>query len=138
MATVPYQSSNVAILPAATAAIGRGAIAAIFLMGGLSKIADPAGTIAYIEAAGLPFAALGFVLAVLVETVGSAALIAGYHTRIVALGMAAFSVATALFFHNQLGDHSQFLHFFKNIAIAGGLLNVAALGGGAWSLDARR
>ena len=30
------------------------------------------------------------------------------------------------------------LMFFKNMAIMGGLLTVAAWGAGAWSLDARR
>ena len=52
--------------------------------------------------------------------------------------LALFSVVAALFFHNQLGDMNQSIHFFKNLAIAGGLLQLAAFGGGALSLDARR
>ena len=32
----------------------------------------------------------------------------------------------------------QQLMFFKNMAIVGGLLTLAASGAGAWSLDARR
>jgi putative oxidoreductase len=32
----------------------------------------------------------------------------------------------------------QQLLFFKNIAVVGGLLAIAANGAGAWSLDARR
>jgi putative oxidoreductase len=32
----------------------------------------------------------------------------------------------------------QQLMFFKNIAVVGGLLTLAAWGAGAWSLDARR
>jgi putative oxidoreductase len=32
----------------------------------------------------------------------------------------------------------QQIMFFKNIAIAGGLLMMTAFGAGAWSLDARR
>jgi putative oxidoreductase len=47
-------------------------------------------------------------------------------------------VATALAFHNQFGDQNQFIHFLKNLAIAGGLLQVAAFGAGALSLDAYR
>ena len=30
------------------------------------------------------------------------------------------------------------LHFFKNVAMAGGLLQVVAFGGGRFSLDSRR
>ncbi|WP_234843501.1 DoxX family protein [Sinorhizobium meliloti] len=56
----------------------------------------------------------------------------------VALILALFSVATALTFHNNLSDLNQFIHFFKNIAMAGGLLQVVAFGAGRYSLDARR
>ena len=49
-----------------------------------------------------------------------------------------FTLATAVFFHNHFGDQNQFIHFFKNIAIAGGLPYVIAFGGGRVSLDARR
>ncbi|ACF07963.1 hypothetical protein SMa5017 (plasmid) [Sinorhizobium meliloti 1021] len=72
------------------------------------------------------------------EIVGSIALILGFQTRIVALILALFSVATALTFHNNLSDLNQFIHFFKNIAMAGGLLQVVAFGAGRYSLDARR
>nr|WP_275092504.1 DoxX family protein [Sinorhizobium meliloti] len=65
-------------------------------------------------------------------------MILGFQTRIVALILALFSVATALTFHNNLSDLNQFIHFFKNIAMAGGLLQVVAFGAGRYSLDARR
>ena len=41
-------------------------------------------------------------------------------------------------FHDHFGDQNQFIHFLKNLAIAGGLLQVAATGAGAYSLDALR
>lgn len=132
-ATRPASSSTDVL-----ALVGRIAIAVIFILAGISKITDPAGTIGYIASVGLPFPTLGLIGAILVEVVGSIALIVGYRTRAVALLLAVFSVVTALIFHNQLGDQMQFLNFFKNIAIAGGLLNVAALGGGRLSLDARK
>ena len=52
--------------------------------------------------------------------------------------MAAFTVVTAFAFHFNLADQNQFIHFLKNLAITGGLLQVAAFGGGAFSLDGRR
>ncbi|ROO31704.1 LysR family transcriptional regulator [Pseudomonas sp. AF76] len=117
---------------------GRILLSAIFLLSGVSKIGASAGMVAYIESVGLPFPSLALAIAILVEVVGGVALILGYRTRLVAAGLALFSVATALAFHNQLGDQNQFIHFFKNIAMAGGLLQVVAFGAGRFSLDARR
>ncbi|ASP36491.1 DoxX family protein [Labrenzia sp. VG12] len=113
-------------------------IAPLFLLSGLNKLGSAEATIAWIDAAGLPFATLGYIAAVVVEIFGSLALIAGFKTRYVAAIMALFTVAAALAFHNQLGDQNQFIHFFKNIAIAGGLLQIVAFGAGRFSLDALR
>jgi len=112
-------------------------IAPLFLLSGITKLGSAEATIAWIDAAGLPFATLGYIAAVVVEIFGSLALIAGYKTRYAAGIMAVFTVAAALAFHNQLGDQNQFIHFFKNIAIAGGLLQIVAFGAGRYSLDAR-
>lgn len=117
---------------------GRILIAPLFLLSGFSKLTAPAATIAMIASSGLPFAALGFALAVLIEVAGSIALVVGYRTRTVAAVMALFTIATALAFHNNLADQNQFIHFFKNISIAGGLLQLVAFGAGRLSLDARR
>ncbi|WP_225205904.1 DoxX family protein [Novosphingobium huizhouense] len=114
----------------ALAFAGRVLIAAIFVLSGLSKVTAPAATIGYIESAGLPFAQAALALAVLVELGGGLALIAGYRVRLVALLLAGFSLVTAFAFHGAIGDQNQFIHFFKNVAMAGGLLQVAAFGGG--------
>ena len=120
------------------AATGRVLLAAIFVLSGFSKISDPAASLGYIGSVGLPLPAVALGGAILVELVGGLALILGYRTRLVALTLAAFSIVTAIFFHSALGDQNQFIHFFKNIAMAGGLLQVAAFGAGAVSFDARR
>jgi putative oxidoreductase len=117
--------------------VGRILIAAMFLLSGLSKLAAPSYTVGYITSAGLPLPWLGYAIAVAVEIGGSLALIAGYQTRVVAALFAAFSIATALAFHNHFADQNQFIHFFKNVAMAGGLLQVVAFGAGRFSLDAR-
>lgn len=115
--------------------IARVSIAAIFLLSGLSKLAAPAGTIGYIASAGLPLPEVGYAVALLVEIVGGLLLIVGYRTRVVAAALALFTVAAAVFFHNTLGDQNQFIHFFKNLAIAGGLLQIVAYGAGRLSFD---
>lgn len=118
--------------------IGRAMISAIFLLSGMSKLAAPAMTIGYIQSVGLPLPSVAFALSAFVEIAGGLALLLGYRTRAVAAALALFSLATAVFFHSALGDQNQFIHFFKNIAMAGGLLQIVAFGGGRFSLDARR
>lgn len=120
------------------AVVGRLLLAAIFLISGFSKLANPAGTIGYIASSGLPLPEVAYAGAVFVEVILAAALVLGYRTRLVAAAIAGFTLVTAFAFHFNLGDQNQFIHFFKNIAIAGGLLQVIALGGGKFSLDARR
>jgi putative oxidoreductase len=122
----------------ALALVGRIGLSAIFLLSGISKITAPATMIGYISSVGLPFPTLALAGAIAVEVGGGIALILGYRTRIVAAILALFSIVTALAFHNALGDQNQFIHFFKNIAMAGGLAQVAAFGAGRFSLDARR
>jgi len=87
--------------------------------------------------AGLPLATLGYAAAVIVELGGGLLLLAGYQTRIVASVLAVFSIITALVFHHAFGDQNQMIHFMKNLAMAGGLLQVASFGAGAFSLDGR-
>jgi len=121
-----------------TALAGRALLSALFLISGFGKLAAPAATKAYIAASGLPLVDLAYLGALVVEIGFALALLVGYRTRLVALAMAAFTLVTAFVFHANLGDQMQFINFFKNVSIAGGLLQVAAFGAGAFSLDARR
>ncbi|RYE77794.1 MAG: DoxX family protein, partial [Oxalobacteraceae bacterium] len=98
----------------AAPAIGRVLLAAIFIFSGIGKALAPAGTIGYIASSGLPFATLGLVAAVAIELGGGVMLALGVKTRLVAAVLAAFSVLTALVFHNALGDQNQLIHFLKN------------------------
>lgn len=119
-------------------AVGRAMISVPFLLSGLSKLAAPAMTIGYIQSVGLPLPSVAFALSAFVEIVGGIALLLGLRTRIVASILFLFCLATAAFFHRDFGDQDQFIHFFKNVAMAGGLLHVVAFGGGRVSLDGRR
>ena len=118
--------------------VGRLLIATIYLLSGASKVSAPAATIGYIQSVGLPLPALGLLIAFLVEIGGGVALVLGYRTRLVAAIMALFTIVTALAFHHNFADQNQFIHFFKNLAMAGGLLQLVAYGAGPVSLDARR
>jgi len=121
-----------------TAAAGRLLIALLFLLSGFAKMADPASTIGYIASAGLPLPYVSYSGAVVVEIVGGILLVLGYRTRVVALVIAAYSIAAAIGFHRDFADQNQMIHFLKNVAIVGGLLQIVSFGAGAFSLDARR
>lgn len=121
-----------------SASAGRLLLSALFVISGISKLGAPAATKGYIAAAGLPFVDLAYIAAIVVEVGLGLALLVGYRTRLVGALMAAFTVVTAFAFHFNLADQNQFIHFMKNLSIAGGLLQVVAFGGGAFSLDARR
>lgn len=117
---------------------GRILLAAIFVISGLGKLAAPEATIGYIASAHLPVPTAAYGVAVVVELLGGLLLIAGYRTRLVAAVIALFTVGAAFGFHNNFADQNQMIHFLKNIAITGGLLQVVAFGAGAFSLDALR
>lgn len=114
---------------------GRVMLAAIFLLSGIQKLTAYAGTQVYMESAGVPGAMLPLVIAV--EIGGALALILGLWTRLVALGLALFCLATAALFHDKLADQMQFIMFWKNVAMAGGFLIVAAHAPGPLTLDSK-
>ncbi len=115
---------------------GRVMIALIFVLAGLNKISAIEGTQGYMEAMGLP----GILIypTILFEVAAGLAIIAGFKTRYVALALAGFSLLSAIIFHNQLGDQTQFILFMKNVAMAGGFLLLARYGAGELSIDNHR
>ncbi|MEZ5809770.1 MAG: DoxX family protein [Rhizobiaceae bacterium] len=125
-------SNNVVLL------IGRVLLSFMFIMSGLQKFGDIAGTAGYIGSVGLPAATLLAWLATIFEVVAGLAVLVGFQMRIAAWLLAAFCVFTALVFHNSLGDMTQMLLFTKNLTIAGGFLALSVAGAGALSLDAKR
>jgi putative oxidoreductase len=130
-------TSDTRAIAAAGCFLGRLMISALFLISGIGKIAAPAATIAYIAAVGLPFPQLDLAIAIAVELILAPALVLGYRTHLVAAVLAVYCVVSALVFHHTFADSNQFLHFFKNIAMAGGLLQIVVFGGGRFSWDAR-
>ena len=124
---------NTSVIPV----IGRVLLAAIFILSGIGKLAAPAATMGYIASTGLPFAPLALAIAIGVELGGGLLLALGVKTRLVAAGLAVFSIVTGLAFHNAVCDQNQMIHLLKNFAMAGGLLQVVAFGAGAYSFDNR-
>ena len=119
-----------------SAPIGRIFLAAIFIMSGMGKITNYAGTQGYMDAMGVPGVMLPLVI--ILEVLGGIAIVIGFKARFVAFLMAGFSVVSAILFHADFGDQTQLNMFMKNIAIAGGFLLIVAHGAGAYSLDNRQ
>lgn len=103
---------------------GRLLLAQLFLIAGIGKIGAYAGTQAYMASAGVPGMLLPLVI--LLEVGGALTLALGWQTRLTALALAGFSLISAALFHTNFGDQVQMIMFMKNLAIAGGLLAVAA------------
>jgi len=144
-ATTTLSSSGVSTnsLQDITALVGRILIAYLFIPAGIGKLMGFAGTVGYVASAGLPLPELGAALAIVVELGLGIALLLGYKTRVTALVMAVFTVATALFFHKYWSAPDamkmmQQINFNKNIAIAGGLIALAGFGAGRLSIDGKR
>lgn len=116
--------------------IARIMLALIFILAGVGKIMDPAGTSGYMEAMGVPSVLLWPTVAL--EIIGGIALVVGYKTAFAALSLAIFSIAAAVLFHSNFGDKMQMILFMKNIAMAGGLLLLAAGGTTGFSLDKKK
>lgn len=115
---------------------GRIGLSLIFIISGWGKITGFEGTQQYMQAAGVPGALLPLVI--LLELGGGLAIAAGLFTRWVALALAVFTLATAAIFHANFGDAMQAISFWKNVAIAGGFLLLAAQGPGEFSIDGVR
>jgi len=122
--------------------LGRALIALLFIPAGIAKILGFMGTMGYIAAMGVPFPSVAAVIAIVVELGLGLLLLAGYQTRWSALVLAVFTLVITFIFHPFWGIPAEMVMsqqqvFFKNIAIVGGLLGIAASGAGAWSLDAK-
>jgi putative oxidoreductase len=118
------------------ALIGRFLLGAIFIWSGFGKIGSPADTIQFIAGSGLPMSDAAYLVAVLIEVGGGFALLLGWQVRAAATALAVFALVTAATFHAHVADHATAIQFMKNLAIAGGLLQVAAYGAGIFSIDA--
>ena len=116
--------------------LGRMMLALIFILAGVGKIMDPAGTMGYMQSVGLPGALLWPTIAL--EVLGGLVVAVGFKIRYAAIALAIFTIATAVIFHRNFADQMQMIMFLKNIAIAGGLLLLAVGGRTAYSMDNRR
>ena len=126
------------------ALLGRILVAAVFVLSGVNKMGNFAGTAAFMTSAGLPMAELLLVPTIAIEIVCGLMLVVGWQTRAAALVLLLFMVPVTAVFHNPWAAtdaamaQQQMIHFLKNLAIMGGLLNLLAFGAGSYSLESRK
>ena len=115
--------------------VGRVLIALLFLGGAVQKLSDPSQVVGMITGIGLPGWLVWPVTAF--NIAAGLCLVLGPYVRGWALVLAAYCIFTS-YFHWQLrADPWQVTIMVKNIAIAGGLLILAAQGPGRLTLFGR-
>jgi len=122
--------------------IARLAVATVFVHGGWGKLGSLDATAGAIASQGVPAAEAGALFAASLELFGGLAIAFGIGTRWAALALAVFLVPATWFFHNPIGLEAaaaqmQWIHVYKNLAIAGGLLAFTAFGPGPLAVEAR-
>ena len=105
--------------------IGRGVLAALFVLAGITKIAGPKPVLDHMAQEGVPKILFPGVIAL--ELFAGGALMIGFHPGIAAATLSVFCVATAIVFHRNFKERSERTQFTKDIALAGALAVLAAL-----------
>ena len=120
--------------------IARFLLAAVFIVFGVRSILGFAGSVGYFTKLGFPAPEAMVVLAIIIQLVGGIALVIGWKTGWAAWLLVAYVVIATIMAHRYWEyDAAQYVpqmtNFFKNLAIIGGLLVVAAFGPGRYSVD---
>jgi putative oxidoreductase len=104
--------------------IGRVLVATLFILAGVVKVINPKPFLEHMTQFGVPTFFLPAVIAL--ELGGGLAILIGWRVREAAGALGIFCVLTAAIFHHQLGIKTETTLFLKDLAIAGGLLALAA------------
>lgn len=124
--------------------VARLMLALVFIVAGFQKLGAYQQTVSYMEGQGVPGLLLPIVL--LVEIGGGLMVALGWHARYAAAVLALFSLAAGLVFQLmpalEAYDPDLFYghisHFWKDVAIAGGMAMIVANGPGLFSMEARK
>ncbi|ANK87316.1 MULTISPECIES: DoxX family protein [unclassified Rhizobium] len=113
--------------------LGRLLLSLIFLHEGSVLASDISTTVDTFAKLGLA-APVAFAVIAL-QLAAGLSVAAGFLSRLGALALAFFCLATALLFHTNFDSQNELLHFEKDLAIAGGMFVLVASGAGSISID---
>ena len=125
-------NSSLAIL------VGRVLLSILFILAGYSKLTAISATAGWFGSIGLPMPTVTTVVVGLVELLGGLAVLIGFKTRIAAIVLALFTLGATAVAHLDFSQAGNALMLQKNLGLTGGFLLLAALGAGAYSIDAKR
>ena len=103
---------------------GRFLIALLFVLAGVGKIIGPKPFLDHMAEKGVPKLLLPLVVAF--EIGGGALVLVGWQGVWAASALGVFCIVTAVVFHRDWTEKAERTLFFKDLAIAGGLLVLAA------------
>ena len=121
--------------------VGRVAFAALFLPSGLLKAMNLQAFIYSVDGRGVPFAPMLAPIGAVLEFLGGLALLLGVQVRIASVVLLVFTVLATLIAHRfweyapGAAHEMQRISFFKNVAIVGGFVFLAAHGGGRYCVE---
>jgi putative oxidoreductase len=120
--------------------LGRLALASFFLWTGWGEIRSWGGFVQAMSGQGLPLPWLVLPIVITVQIAGAVALLLGLRTRWAAFGLLVVTIVLTWYLHRYWSAppadmRDEAIDFYKNAAVAGGLLYVMAYGPGSWSLD---
>jgi len=118
-------------------------ISAIFVQGALGKITGWSGQAEYMASHGMRFIPPLLAAALVIEVLGTVALLTGYQARAAAFAMFLYLGIVSAMLHNfwalsGMSAGANQTAFMKNLGIMGGLLLISAFGPGRWAIGARR
>jgi putative oxidoreductase len=124
------QNAKTYLLP-----LARLLMSSLFIWDGIVQARNPAGTIQYFTSVHVPVPDVAVWISIAIHLIGGVALLVGFKTRWAAALLILLCLGTAFGVHLPIGDRANMIHFYKNLAMAGGLLYVVAFGAGSVSVD---
>jgi putative oxidoreductase len=120
--------------------LARAAFAALFVPAGLRKLMDLSSFAASLVKRGVPYADVLAPIGAGVEFIAGVAVLVGFQTRLATVALIVFTIIATLIGHRfwefeGQARQMQQSHFFKNVAIIGGLFALWVSGGGRYAID---
>jgi putative oxidoreductase len=105
--------------------------------GALLKIMNMESTSAYMASQGMVFISFFLILTIAIQLFGGLAVVIGYKVKLMAFVLAGLTLVINVVMHDFWNIPDQTQNFVKNMGIFAGLLVLAGLGGGGWSIDSK-
>ncbi|HEX4407976.1 MAG TPA: DoxX family protein [Xanthobacteraceae bacterium] len=125
-------------MPAKTAyllPLARVLMSSLFLWDGVMQLRHSAATAQYFASAHIPMPDISVWVSTAIHILGGLALLVGFKARWAAALLALVCLGTGFGVHLPIGDTANMIHFYKNLALAGGFLYVVHFGAGPIAVD---